>query len=119
MTTQEALQRFEEHGIDGLSISSMDKVCIHWLENADEYIDEIVDYIIEYSFGNYELIKEERLAAYNCCVHRYIYYNKQTDKYYCLEYAEDYHTFERWDFEWYEVYPKTKTIVEYHRKQVN
>ena len=118
MTTEQALEHYIDHGIDGLSIEDMDKVYIHWLENPDEYLDEIVDNILCCSFGNYDYIKGELLGAYNSNMRRYIYFNSEANKYYCLEYMEDYPTFEKWDFEWYEVYPKEKTIVEYHRKQV-
>lgn len=118
MTTEQALQHYADHGIDGLSIKDMDKVCIHWLEHPNEYVDEIIDNIVYCSFGNYELVKEEESYCEEHLSCKEIYFNVQTNKYYCLQFLEDIHTFERWDFEWYEVYPKTKTIIEYHRKQV-
>lgn len=118
MTTEQALKHYIDHGIDGLSIEDMDKVCIHWLETPEEYIDEIVDYIVHCSFGNYELIKEEEQYDYALLVYREIYCNVKTNKFYCLEYSEDIHTFEKWDFEWYEVYPELVTDTKYHRKQV-
>ena len=40
MTTKQALQHYEDHGIDGLSIEDLDKVYIHWLENSSQYESE-------------------------------------------------------------------------------
>lgn len=117
MTTQEALQYFKTHGIDGLSIEDMDKVCLHWLENPSEHMDEIKEYILFCSFGNYDLIKQEEFAGHKYLTCRHIYRNEQTDKYYCLQFEEEMRMQERWDFEWYEVYPQERTIIEYHRKE--
>jgi len=49
MTTEQALQHYEDHGIDDLSIEDMDKVCIHWLKNPSDYITEIDDAIQGYT----------------------------------------------------------------------
>lgn len=118
MTTEQALKYYKEYGVDGLSIEDMDKVFVYWLENPKEYRDEINDYILFCSFGNYELIKQEELVGHKYLTCKHIYHNEQTDKYYCLQFEEEMRTQERWDFEWYEVYPQERTIVEYHRKQV-
>lgn len=118
MTTEQALQHYEDHGIDGLSIEDMDKVCIHWLENPNEYINEIVENIVFCSFGNYELVKEEELYSGEHLEHREIYQNVQTNEYFCLQFLEDIHTVERWDFEWYEVYPEIIPDTKFYRKQV-
>lgn len=118
MTTQEALQHFKTQGINGLSIEDMDKVCLHWLENPSEYMDAIKEYILFCSFGNYDLIKQEEFAGHKYLTCRHIYHNEQTDKYYCLQFEEEMRMQERWDFEWYEVYPQERTIIEYHRKEL-
>lgn len=118
MTTEQALQHYRDHGIDGLSIEDLDKVYIHWLENPSQYESEIKEYILFYSFGNYELIEQKELVGHKYLTCRHIYKHEPTDTYYCLQFEEEMRCQERWDFEWYEVYPKTKTIVEYHRKQV-
>ena len=118
MTTEQALQHYEDHGIDGLSIEDMDKVCIHWLKNPSDYITEIVENIVFCSFGNYELVKEEEVFGGEHLIHKEIYYNVQTNTYYCLQFSEDIYTIERFDFEWYEVYPEMVSVTEFRRKQV-
>nr|DAT71550.1 MAG TPA: hypothetical protein [Caudoviricetes sp.] len=118
MTTEQALQHYADYGVDGLSIEDMDLVCIHWLENPNQYITEIVENIVFCSFGNYELVKEKEVFGGEHLVHKEIYHNVQTNKYHCLQFSEDIHTIERFDFEWYEVYPELTTITEYRRKQV-
>lgn len=118
MTTQEALQYFETHGIDGLSIEDMDKICLYWLENPSKYASNISEDIVFYSFGHYDLIKQEEYTGNETLTCRHIYYNLRLLKWYCLQFEEDRYTGERWDFEWYEVYPERRTIVEYHRKDV-
>lgn len=60
MTTEQALQHYEDHGIDGFSIEDMDKVCLHWLENPSQYESEIKEYILFHSFGNYKVIEQKR-----------------------------------------------------------
>ena len=118
MTTEQALQHYADHGIDGLSIEDMDLVCIHWLENPNKYVNEIVENIVFCSFGNYELVKEEDSYCGEHLEYKEVYQNVKTNKYYCLQFLEDIHTFERWDFEWYEVYPELTTVTKYRRKQV-
>lgn len=118
MTTEQALQHYEYHGIDGLSIEDMDKVCIHWLKNPSDYIIEIVENIVFCSFGNYELVKEEEVFGGEHVIRKEIYYNVQTNTYYCLQFSEDIHTIERFDFEWYEVYPEMVSVAKFRRKQV-
>lgn len=118
MTTQEALQQFEAVGIDGMSIEDLDLVFIHWLENPSQYSSDIKEYILFCSFGNYDLIKQEEIVGHKYVTRRHIYKNALTDTYWCLQFEEEMRMQERWNFQWFEVYPKTKTIVEYHRKQV-
>jgi hypothetical protein len=35
-----------------------------------------------------------------------------------LQFSEDIHAIERFDFEWYEVYPEMVSVTEFRRKQV-
>ena len=118
MTTQEALQQFETVGIDGMSIEDLDLVFIHWLENPSQHESDIKEYILFCSFGNYDLIKQEEIVGHKYVTRRHIYKNALIDTYWRLQFEEEMRMQERWDFQWFEVYPKTKTIVEYHRKQV-
>lgn len=118
MTIEQTLQHLEDHGVDGLSIEDMDEVCLHWLENPSKYTSEIKEYILFYSFGNYDLIKQEEYAGHKYLTCRHVYHNERTNKYFCLQFEEEMRMQERWDFEWYEVYPEERTIVEYHRKDV-